>query len=83
MNADVLIVPDHSDLNVYRTASKDSNAEVGCCGPAGKAKSSGCGTKDVVEDAQLADVDLNEWAGMWFLFLGFVVHVELIFSRLV
>ncbi|KAG8527772.1 uncharacterized protein KY384_007926 [Bacidia gigantensis] len=66
---DVLIVPDQSDLNVYKTASKDdpgASKETGCCG-------SGCGgnvslsgdEKSVVEDAKWADVDFNEWAGSY------------------
>ena len=55
-----MIVPDRSDLNVYKTASKDGG-EVGCCGPN---SSDGCGNKKrEVVSADLKDVDLNEWAG--------------------
>ena len=42
--ADILIVADQSDLNVYKSADKDdmnSSTKVGCCGP-GNAKKSPC-----------------------------------------
>ncbi|KAL9029930.1 MAG: hypothetical protein Q9196_001878 [Gyalolechia fulgens] len=60
---DTLIVPDNSDLNVYKTASKD-NEVLGCCGPASKSASSCCGTKDEGKKVEKQkDIDLNEWAG--------------------
>ena len=70
-DADVLIVPDRSDLNVYKTASKDGG-EVGCCGPKSSSDNttSGCGNqkKREVVSADLKDIDLNEWAGKFFKF---------------
>ncbi|KAL8943426.1 MAG: hypothetical protein Q9216_001064 [Gyalolechia sp. 2 TL-2023] len=58
-----LIVADNSDLNVYKTASKD-NEVLGCCGPASKSASSHCGSKDEEKKIEKQkDVDLNEWAG--------------------
>ncbi|KAL8948588.1 MAG: hypothetical protein Q9222_005239 [Ikaeria aurantiellina] len=62
---DVLLVPDNSDLNIYKTADQGFN-EAGCCGPASTAKSSCCGsgtTKPM--DGQPSDTDLNEWAGSY------------------
>ena len=62
MVADVLIVPDQSDLNVYKSADKDdmkNGAKAGCCGP-GSAKNSPCYSAG---DAVGKDVDFNEWAG--------------------
>lgn len=60
---DVMIVPDRSDLNVYKTASKDGG-EVGCCGPSSSEQTSGCGNKKrEVVSADLKDLDLNKWAG--------------------
>ena len=61
--ADVMIVGDQSDLNVYKTASTDGE-EVGCCGPASK-KATSCsdGSTSGGRDDELKDLDLNEWAG--------------------
>ena len=62
MVADILIVADQSDLNVYKSADKDdmeNGAKAGCCGP-GSAKKSPCYSSD---DAVGKDVDFNEWAG--------------------
>ncbi|KAL8841949.1 MAG: hypothetical protein Q9170_000729 [Blastenia crenularia] len=69
---DTLIVADHSDLNIYKTASKD-NAGLGCCGPASKGASScggGNGGEKVVEKRN--DIDLNEWAGKHLLFVEYI-----------
>ena len=68
--ADILIVADQSDLNVYKSADEDDvngAAKVGCCGP-GSAKKSSCGNGGggIVaekEDGEFKDVDYNEWAG--------------------
>ncbi|KAL8712734.1 MAG: hypothetical protein Q9220_002942 [cf. Caloplaca sp. 1 TL-2023] len=60
---DVLLVPDNSDLNIYKTADQGSN-EAGCCGPASKAKITCCGSNDTKRtDEPPPDLDLNEWAG--------------------
>ena len=62
MVADILIVADQSDLNVYKSADKDdmkNGAKAACCGP-GSAKKSPCYSAD---DAVGKDVNFNEWAG--------------------
>ncbi len=67
MIADVLIVADQADLNVYKTANQDDvkdGAKVGCCGP-GSGEKSSCGSSG---DGAGWDVDFNEWAGKY-LFL--------------
>ena len=63
INADIVIVADKSDLNVYKTAS-ENGTEVGCCGPASQGKSSCNGDSNAIDmGKELGDVDLNEWAG--------------------
>lgn len=62
MTADILIVADQSDLNVYKSADKDdmeNGAKAGCCG-SGSAKKSPCYSGD---NAVGKDVNFNEWAG--------------------
>ena len=77
-----MIVPDRSDLNVYKTASKDGG-EVGCCGPSSSGKTNGCGSKKrEVVDADLKDVDLNEWAGKSEICPMSITVVKLTCSRL-
>ena len=69
--ADILIVADQSDLNVYKSADKDdvdSVSKVGCCGPGSAKKSTCCsggggGMVGEKEDGKWKDVDFNEWAG--------------------
>ena len=68
--ADILIVADQSDLNVYKSADEDdmNNAtKVGCCGPGSAKKSPCCSGDDAIveekEDGKWKDVDFNEWAG--------------------
>ena len=70
MTADILIVTDQSDLNVYKSADKDDvngGTKVGCCGPGSAKKPSCCGVGDGMagekEDGKEIDVDFNEWAG--------------------
>ena len=60
---DTMIIPDDSDLNVYKTANKDG-AEAGCCGPSSSGKSS-CSSKKAPANkaASVENADLNEWAG--------------------
>ena len=69
MGADVMIVGDQSDLNVYKTAGEDGG-EVGCCGPAKKKEEAlGCGgggAETNETNGKLEDVNLNEWAGEYF-----------------
>ncbi|KAL9597363.1 MAG: hypothetical protein Q9219_005172 [cf. Caloplaca sp. 3 TL-2023] len=62
---DIVIAADQSDLNIYKTASKD-NAVLGCCGPASKSASS-CGSHKETESRKekQKDIDLNEWAGSY------------------
>ena len=63
MHTGTLIVPDRSDLNIYKSANEDSKG-AGCCGPANQGKSSCCGSKEAIKDENIPDdVDLNEWAG--------------------
>ena len=59
MTADVLIVADQSDLNIYKTASKEKTA-LGCCSP--ESKVSGCNAA-VKRSSKSENIDLNEWAG--------------------
>ena len=59
MTADVLIVADQSDLNIYKTASKEKTA-LGCCSP--ESKASGCNAA-VKRSSKSENIDLNEWAG--------------------
>lgn len=59
---DILIIPDESDLNVYKTAAKD-NSGVGCCGSSESKSSSGCSGRGEVKKGEASDIDLNEWAG--------------------
>ena len=71
VETDVTIVPDNSDLNVYKRTD-ENGTETGCCGPAAR-KSSCCGGGMDAEpqeeeggfklQEELKDVDLNEWAG--------------------
>lgn len=65
--ADILIVADRSDLNVYKTAKKDdkrNTADAGCCGAGSEGKPSCYSSDDVSgEDGKWGDVDFNEWAG--------------------
>lgn len=66
MTADILIVADQSDLNVYKSADKDNmknGAKAGCCG-SGSAKKSPCYSGD---NAVGKDVNFNEWAGKQFI----------------
>ena len=71
---DVLILPDRSDLNVYKGASTDG-AEIGCCGPVSKKKSSCCAGDTVSQnDGKAEDVDFNELAGMYLSISGNYVH---------
>ena len=65
MIADILIVADQNDLNVYKTANKDgmkNSTEAGCCGPGSEEKSP-CYSGVVGEDGKWRDIDFNEWAG--------------------
>ena len=71
--ADILIVADQSDLNVYKSADKDDKnggTNIGCCGPVSAKKSSCCsgggGNVEEKEDGEWKDVDFNEWAGEHF-----------------
>ena len=67
MTTDVLVVADHSDLNVYKTAD-ENGTQLGCCGPSKQGKSSCNGNNDGIEiGKELADIDLNEWAGKYLL----------------
>lgn len=60
---DTLIVADNSDLNVYKTASKN-NEVLGCCGPASKSTWSCSGSKNEEKKVEKqTDIDLNKWAG--------------------
>ena len=86
--ADILIVADQSDLNVYKSADKDdvnSGTKVGCCGP-GSAKKSSCssggdGMVGEKEDGKWKDVDYNEWAGEHlFMWTDFAALVKLTFA---
>ncbi|KAL8795587.1 MAG: hypothetical protein Q9195_002008 [Heterodermia aff. obscurata] len=74
---DILIIPDRSDLNVYKTQGEDGT-NLGCCGPTIKddTKSECCGSKEskstcngnngkAENDDKLAEIDLNEWAGSY------------------
>lgn len=61
--ADITIVGDNSDLNVYKTAGVDGT-DAGCCGPVSANKSSCCGGKETDGGDELSrDLDLNHWAG--------------------
>ena len=58
---DILIVPDQTDLNIYKTTS-DDNTGIGCCGSGCNGKQS-CASNDVVKkDGKTRDIDLNKWA---------------------
>ena len=67
MIADILIVADQSDLNVYKITSKDdmkNSTGAGCCGTGSEEKSSCYSGDDAVgEDGKWSNVDFNEWAG--------------------
>ena len=64
MLLDTLIVSDNSDLNVYKTADTAGSAGLGCCGPTESTKTSSCGgSKSTKQKTDVADLDLNEWAG--------------------
>lgn len=75
--ADILIIADESDLNVYKTASKE-DIGVGCCS-GGKGSSGGCGVKRKVDTK---DLDLNEWAGKRQLITPSVMQWLLILRQL-
>ncbi|KAL9114687.1 MAG: hypothetical protein Q9227_001365 [Pyrenula ochraceoflavens] len=64
--ADILIAPDQSDLNVYKTAS-NGTTEVGCCGRSSqKAQTGCCGGGTVAEKGnELDNINLNELAGSY------------------
>ncbi|KAI4191096.1 MAG: hypothetical protein L6R41_000317 [Letrouitia leprolyta] len=63
MSLDALIVADNSDLNVYKTSSKD-NEVLGCCGPASKSASSCSASKNEEKEVEKQkDINLNQWAG--------------------
>ena len=88
MTADILIVADQSDLNVYKSADKDDmngGAKVGCCGPGSAKKSSCCSGGDGMvgekEDGKEIDVDFNEWAGKHaIIWTEFAAEVKLTFA---
>ena len=86
--ADILIVADQSDLNIYKSADKDdmdSGTKVGCCGPGSAKKSPCCSGGDGMvgeeEDGKWKDVDFNEWAGEHsFIWKEFAAQVKLTFA---
>ena len=77
----VLIIADHSDLNVYKTAENGST-QGGCCGPTPSNRVSHQRGQDVMDvDHRLRDLDFNEWAGEY---LSIIMHpVRMIITLLV
>ena len=78
--ADILLVADNSDLNVYKTADKDGK-QVGCCGPASQGKSSCSGSNTSTTNGLPEDIDLNEWAGKVSSYLEVTALIRLTFLQ--
>ena len=70
------MIPDQSDLNIYKTQGEGGtnlgccgptikeDTKVGCCGSSKETKPTWGGSNGVLENGdKLAQVDLNEWAG--------------------
>jgi hypothetical protein len=71
---DVIIVDAQSDLNIYTEAARQARNDKEGTDASGEAAGSGCcGASPVVDGKKitpwdLADIDINEWAGKFVLF---------------